>query len=102
MPDAKPNPPQGNLQVHLDDAVAEGHYANLVLITHSPVEFVLDFARVVPGSPKAKVQTRVILAAAHAKNLLRALEENIKKYESNYGEIKHPGSGGSNKFGFQD
>jgi len=101
MPNAKPTPPPGNLQVHLDDAVAEGHYANLVLITHSPVEFVLDFARVVPGSPKTKVQTRVILAAAHAKNLLRALEENIKKYESQYGEIKPPGSSGAAKFGFQ-
>ena len=102
MTDAKPNPPQGNLQVQLDDDVAEGHYANLVLITHSPVEFVLDFARVVPGSPKAKVQTRVILAAAHAKGLLRALEDNIKKFESAHGEIKQPGSSGTNKFGFQD
>ena len=101
MPDAKPTPPQGNLQVQLDDSVAEGHYANLVLITHSPVEFVLDFARVVPGSPKARVQTRVLLAAAHAKGLLRALEENIKKYEATHGEIKQPGATGSNKFGFQ-
>ena len=102
MPDSKPMPQQGNLQVHLDDSVAEGHYANLVLITHSPVEFVLDFARVVPGSPKAKVQTRVILAAAHAKNLLRALEDNIKKYEASHGEIKQPGASGTSKFGFQD
>lgn len=91
------------VQLHVDDAVADGHYANLVLINNSPAEFVLDFARIVPASPKAKVQTRVILAPVHAKNLLKALEQNIKKYEENFGEIKQPGKQGDldKPFGFQ-
>jgi len=90
------------IQIQLDDNVSEGHYSNLAIINHSPAEFVLDFARVVPGSPKAKVQTRVLLAPIHAKNLLKALETNIKKYEENVGEIKMPGKDEQNKgFGFQ-
>lgn len=102
MAEKKQTPQQGRMQFKLDDDVAEGHYANLALINHSPVEFVLDFARVVPGSPQARVQTRVILAAVHAKNLVKALEENIKRYEEQYGEIKLPGKSGSDqKFGFQ-
>jgi len=102
MSDKGPVPPQQRLQIQLDDAVADGHYSNLALINHSPAEFVLDFARVVPGSQKAKVQTRVLLAPIHAKNLLKALETNIKKYEENFGEIKMPGKGDQSKeFGFQ-
>lgn len=93
---------QQRIQIHLDEAVAEGNYANLVMINHSPAEFILDFARIVPGSPKAKVQTRVILAPTHAKNLLKALETNIKKYEDTHGEIKVHGKQGEEKsFGFQ-
>jgi len=103
MSENKPVQPAGNLQLQLSEEVADGHYANMVMMTHSPVEFVLDFARMVPGTNKAKVQTRVILAAVHAKNMLHALESNIKKYESVYGEIKMPGKGGNEqKFGFQD
>ncbi len=97
--------PQGvqqRIQIQLDDNIADGHYANLVLINHSPAEFVLDFARIVPGSPKARVQTRVILAPAHTKSLLLALETNIKKYEENYGEIKlHAKTDSEKSFGFQ-
>lgn len=102
MAEKEPIQQQGRVQVKLDEDIAEGHYANLALIAHSPVEFVLDFARTVPGSPQARVQTRVILAAVHAKNLMKALEENVKRYEEQYGEIKLPGKSGSDqKFGFQ-
>ncbi len=100
---AENNAPQGSrVQIQLDENIADGHYANLVILNHSPAEFVLDFARLVPGSPKAKVQTRVLLAPIHAKSLLQALETNIKKYEDTHGEIKHPGKAGDPKsFGFQ-
>ena len=96
-----PAQPQ-RIQIQLDETVADGHYANLVLINHSPAEFVLDFARLVPGTPKTRVQTRVILAPVHAKSLLQALEQNIKKYEESYGEIKAHGKQDESKsFGFQ-
>ncbi|MCD6418953.1 DUF3467 domain-containing protein [bacterium] len=78
----------GKLQIELPEEVAEGIYANLVAIAHSPSEFVLDFVRAVPGVPKAKVQTRVIMTPINAKGLMKALEDNIKKYESKFGEIK--------------
>ncbi|MDP8207308.1 MAG: DUF3467 domain-containing protein [Candidatus Electryonea clarkiae] len=94
--------PQQRIQIQLDPEVVDGHYANLVLINHSPAEFILDFARVVPGSQKAKVQTRTILSPIHARNLLTALETNIKKYEDNFGEIKMHGKEQNDKsFGFQ-
>ncbi len=91
------------IQIHLDESEANGHYANLILINHSPAEFVLDFARVVPASPKARVQTRVLLAPQHAKNLLNALGANIKKYEETFGEIKlaPKGEDVDKHFGFQ-
>ena len=98
---APQNPQQQRIQIQLDEAVADGHYANLVLINHSPAEFVLDFARLVPGTPKTRVQTRVLLAPVHAKSLLRALEQNIKKYEEQHGEIKTQGKGEDKSFGFQ-
>lgn len=95
-------PQQQRIQIQLDEAVADGHYANLVLINHSPAEFVLDFARLVPGTQKTRVQTRVLLAPLHAKSLLRALEQNIKKYEETHGEIKVTGKQDDSKsFGFQ-
>ena len=69
--------PDNQLQIELKEEVAQGTYANLAIITHSSSEFVLDFVRVLPGLPKAGVQSRVILAPEHAKRLQRALEENI-------------------------
>ncbi len=98
-----PQGPQGQkIQLHLDESVADGHYANLVAINHSPAEFVLDFVRIVPMAPKAKVQTRVLMAPIHAKGLLKALEQNIKKYEETHGDIKIPGGHSAEKpFGFQ-
>lgn len=69
----------GQLQIELKEEVAQGTYANLAIITHSSSEFIMDFIRVMPGMPKAGVQSRIVLAPEHAKRLLRALEENIGK-----------------------
>ena len=85
----KDNQQQG-LQIELTPDVAQGEYANFAIITHSSSDFVLDFARVLPGVPKAQVKSRVLLAPEHAKRLLLALEENIGRYERTFGTIKIP------------
>ena len=85
----KDNQQQG-LQIELSPEVAQGEYANFAIITHSSSDFVIDFARVLPGLPKAQVKSRVILAPEHAKRLLGALQENIMRYERTYGTIKIP------------
>jgi hypothetical protein len=95
-------PKQQQINVQLDEKVGEGIYSNLVLISHGPAEMFLDFARMVPGIPKANVQARVIMTPAHAKFLLNALKENIERYEKQFGEIKlhgQPQQGGG--FGFR-
>ena len=76
------------LQIELKEDVAQGTYANLAVITHSSSEFIVDFVRVMPGIPKASVKSRIVLAPEHAKRLLRALEENIGKYERTFGSIR--------------
>lgn len=81
----------GQLQIELKEEVAQGTYANLAIITHSSSEFIMDFIRVMPGMPKAGVQSRIVLAPEHAKRLLRALEENIGKYECAFGSIRGGG-----------
>ena len=81
---------QGQLQFELPQNVAQGEYANFAIITHSSSDFVIDFARVLPGVPKAQVKSRVILAPEHAKRLLLALQENLMRYESEVGVIKVP------------
>lgn len=81
---------QGQFQIELPADVAQGDYANFAIITHSSSDFVLDFARVLPGVPKAQVKSRVILAPEHAKRLLMALQENIVRYEREFGPIKLP------------
>ena len=78
------------LQVELPQDVAQGEYANFAIITHSSSDFIVDFARVLPGLPKAQVKSRVILAPEHAKRLLGALQENITRYEREFGPIKIP------------
>ncbi|MBR2291891.1 MAG: DUF3467 domain-containing protein [Prevotella sp.] len=78
------------LQLELPQQVAQGEYANFAIITHSSSDFVVDFARVLPGVPKAQVRSRVILAPEHAKRLLGALQENIARYEREFGPIKIP------------
>jgi hypothetical protein len=81
---------QGNqINIELSEEIAEGEYANLAMIAHSNSEFVVDFVRLMPGTPKAKVKSRVILTPEHAKRLLSALKDNIEKYEDSFGPIKH-------------
>ncbi|OZC03067.1 DUF3467 domain-containing protein [Rubricoccus marinus] len=82
-----PNAPQQQLQIELTPDVAEGEYSNLVMIAHSPEEFILDFIRVMPGVPKARVKSRVVVTPSHAKRLLAALADNIQRFEAQYGEI---------------
>lgn len=81
----KPN----QINIELSEEIAQGIYSNLAVITHSSSEFVLDFVRIMPGVPKAKVKSRVILTPEHAKRLLMALQDNIKKYESMHGTIRN-------------
>ena len=78
---------QNQLNIELPEEIAEGIYANLAIISHSHSEFVVDFIRMMPNVPKAKVKARVILTPQHAKRLMRALSENIKKFESQFGNI---------------
>ena len=84
------NKQQGQLQIELPQDVAQGKYANLAIISHSSSDFFIDFARVLPGIPKAQVKSRVILAPEHAKRLLGALQENIMRYEREFGPIQIP------------
>lgn len=81
------NQMQQEINIEIDDAVAVGHYSNLAIISHSPTEFVIDFAAVLPAVPKTKVRTRVILTPEHAKRLLLSLQENITRYETNVQRI---------------
>jgi hypothetical protein len=81
---------QGQLQIELPQEVSQGEYANFAIITHSSSDFIIDFARVLPGVPKAQVKSRIILAPEHAKRLLGALQENIVRYEREFGPIKIP------------
>ena len=79
---------QNQLNIELPEEIAEGIYSNLAIISHSQSEFVVDFIRLVPNVPKAKVKSRVILTPQHAKRLLKALNENVRKFEAQHGPIK--------------
>ncbi len=83
---AQENPNQINIE--LSEEIAEGVYSNLAMIAHSNSEFVIDFIRLMPGVPKAKVKSRIVITPEHAKRLLNALIDNIKKYEEHFGQIK--------------
>ncbi len=76
------------LNIELSEEIADGIYSNLEIITHSNSEFVLDFVKVMPGVPKAKVKARILLTPQHAKRLLAAIQDNVTKYESVHGTIK--------------
>lgn len=76
------------LNIEISEEVAEGSYANLAIITHSHAEFVIDFVNVMPGTPKSKVKSRIILTPQHAKRFMKALADNVEKYESMNGVIK--------------
>jgi hypothetical protein len=82
------NQQQGQINIELDEKTAEGIYSNLAIINHSQSEFILDFVTLMPGVPKAKVKSRIILTPQHAKRLLAALKENIHRFEITNGEIK--------------
>lgn len=83
-----PNQQPNQLNIEISEEVAEGIYANLAIITHSHAEFVIDFVNVMPGTPKSKVKSRIILTPQHAKRLMKALTENIAKYEAVNGAIR--------------
>lgn len=79
---------QGQINIELTEEIAEGIYSNLAMIAHSNSEFVIDFIRLMPGVPKAKVKSRIVITPEHAKRLLQALKDNIDKYEASFGAIK--------------
>lgn len=81
--------PQG-LEIQLDEQVAQGNYCNIALIAHSTSEFIIDFATMLPGLPKARVKSRVVLTPEHAKRLLLSLQENVSRYENSFGKINIP------------
>ncbi len=81
-------PRENQLNIEIPEDKADGIYSNLAVITHSHAEFVIDFIRVMPGVPRARVMSRIIITPEHAKRLLKALEDNIAKYERVHGEIK--------------
>jgi len=79
---------QNQLNIEISEEVAEGEYANLAIITHSHAEFVIDFVNVMPGTPKSKVKSRIIFTPQHAKRFMKALIDNIEKFEAMQGSIK--------------
>lgn len=82
------NKNEGQIDIELDDKTAEGIYTNLAVINHSVSEFVVDFISVMPGQPKARVKSRIILTPQHAKRLVKALADNVQRFEESHGEIK--------------
>ncbi len=90
MADQKKEPKnqQGKINIELDEAIAQGTYSNLAIINHSVSEFVVDFVNIMPGTPKSKVKSRIILTPQHAKRLAKALAENVKRFENAHGVIK--------------
>jgi hypothetical protein len=87
-----------NINIELGEKEAEGIYSNLAIISHSPAEFIVDFTRLLPGVPKARVHARIIMTPQHAKLLLHALHDNISRYEAQYGEINIDGQMSSGGF----
>lgn len=85
---AKDQNPDHKINIEIDAEVAEGQYSNLAIINHSVSEFVVDFVNIMPGNPKSKVKSRIILTPQHAKRLAKALHENVRKFEQAHGDIK--------------
>ncbi len=86
MSDKKQN--QKQINIELDEKTAEGIYSNLAIINHSVSEFVVDFISMMPGAPKAKVKSRIVLTPQHAKKFLKALSDNVNRFEKDHGTIK--------------
>lgn len=76
------------MDIGISEEVAQGLYSNLALVSHSPTDFIVDFAQLLPGMPAPKVRSRIVLAPEHAKRLAFLLKENIDRYEENFGEIR--------------
>ena len=76
------------IKIEIDDNIGQGEYVNFTVVTHSIAEFIMDFIRVLPGIPKSKVKSRIVISPIHAKTFMLALQDNIKKFEAKYGEIK--------------
>ncbi len=91
MAQSNPNQPQINIELPAD---LEPSYSNFAIISHSPSEIVIDFARLLPGNPNSKVLSRVVMTPLNAKLLLRALQENLQKYEERFGEVRTPSDTG--------
>lgn len=92
---AQDDPRKKQINIELNDEVAQGIYSNLAIITHSSSEFILDFIRIMPGVTKAQVKSRIVLTPEHAKRLVAALQDNINKFESSHGPIKDVESSGN-------
>lgn len=84
--------PQKQIQVELTSPAAEGIYSNWVMMTYSPSEFIIDFGRFLPGLPKTKIYSRIVMTPQHVKNLLKVLEKNVSTYEEKFGEIRSLGN----------
>ena len=82
------NNPENQVNIELSEEIAEGIYSNFAIIAHSNQEFIVDFVRLMPGIPKAKVKARIVLTPQHAKRLMKALAENIKKFEQQFGTVE--------------
>ena len=80
--------PQNQLNIEISEEVADGTYANLAIITHSHSEFVIDFVNVMPGTPKSRVKSRIIFTPMHAKRFMKAMQENISRYEAVHGDVQ--------------
>jgi hypothetical protein len=85
---AKDQNQEHKINIEIDGEIAEGQYSNLAIINHSVSEFVVDFVNIMPGNPKSKVKSRIILTPQHAKRLAKALHENVRKFEQAHGDIK--------------
>ncbi len=96
----KPKQP-GQFNIKIDEKVGEGTYSNFFLITNSPSEFIVDFGRILPGIPDARIYTRVVCTPQHAKQLLNLLQKNIEGFEKQHGEIKVQGMPDNKPVGFQ-
>ena len=97
MEKRKENQPQ-QINIELGEKEAEGIYSNLAIISHSPAEFIIDFTRLMPGIPKAKVHARIVMTPQHTKLLMNALSDNIHKYEKIHGDIKADGPQNNSPF----
>ena len=84
----KEQPKKHKIKIEIDDKIGQGEYVNFAVVTHSIAEFIMDFIRVLPGIPKSKVKSRIVISTIHAKTFMLALQDNIKKFEDKYGEIK--------------